>query len=261
MDVTIIGAGTMARGIGTRLIAGGCHLQILNRHPDAAEALAADLSSAASMSAASAMGSSAASMGSSAAGRSKGSKGSKGSAGSMGSSGGMGQPEAGPGSATAGELGTHPVLGEVVILAVPYPGVPEVATLVGDQLQGRIVVDITNPVDFSTFDRMVTPPTSSGAEEIARLLPGARMIKAFNTTFAGTLLTGTVGGMALDVFLASDDPGAIKTLCTLIEQGGMRPVEVGPLRRAHELEAMGFLHMLVQEPMNTQMTSALKIIS
>jgi predicted dinucleotide-binding enzyme len=162
---------------------------------------------------------------------------------------------------TAGELYTDPVRGEVVVLAVQYDAVAEIAARMGDQLNGRIIVDITNPVDLSTFDGLVTPPGSSAAQEIAALLPGARVVKAFNTTFAGTLLTGNIGGHPLDVFIASDDPGAAKTMSALVERAGLRPVEVGPLRRAHELESVGFLHMVVQEPLGTQMSSAVKILA
>jgi hypothetical protein len=163
--------------------------------------------------------------------------------------------------ASAGRLGTDEVRGEVVVLAVPYPAVADVAERIGDQLSGRVVVDISNPVDFATFDGLVTPADSSAAEEIATLLPQARLAKAFNTNFAGTLVAGDVSGQPLDVFIATDDAGAAKTLATLVEQGGLRPIEVGPLRRARELEAMGFLHITVQERMNGQFGTALKLVS
>jgi predicted dinucleotide-binding enzyme len=65
----------------------------------------------------------------------------------------------------------------------------------GHQLDGKVIVDITNPVDFATFDSLVTPAQSSAAEEIAKVAPaGAKVVEAFNTTFAGTLLTGQVAG-------------------------------------------------------------------
>jgi 8-hydroxy-5-deazaflavin:NADPH oxidoreductase len=161
----------------------------------------------------------------------------------------------------AGQFGEAPIRGEVVILAVPYGAAAEIAGRVGTQLQGRVVVDITNPVDFATFDRLVTPPGSSAAEEIQKLLPGARIVKAFNTIFAGTLLAGTVGGHPLDVFIASDDSGAAKTLTNLVESGGLHPIEAGPLRRSRELEAAAFLHMSVQQAINGEFRTALKILS
>ena len=65
----------------------------------------------------------------------------------------------------------------------------------GEELAGKLLVDITNPVDWGSFDRLVTPADSSAAEEIAgRLGDGARVVKAFNTTVAGTLVAGEVTG-------------------------------------------------------------------
>ena len=78
-----------------------------------------------------------------------------------------------------------------------------------EELSGKVVVDITNPVDWETFDGLVTPPDSSAAEEISRSAPeGARVVKVFNTTFAGTLVEGEVAGQPLDVYLAGDDEEA-----------------------------------------------------
>jgi NADPH-dependent F420 reductase len=214
MDVTIIGTGKMARGIGIRLASAGARLQILGRDADEARALANELSG-----------------------------------------------QAAADQVTAGHLGTDPVAGDVVVLAVPYDGAVEVAKRFSGELANRIVVDITNPVDFSTFDGMVVPPDSSAAQELAKLLPGATVVKAFNTTFAGTLTSGDVNGQPLDVFIATDSPEAAKAIASLVEQAGMRPVEVGPLRRARELEAAGYLHMLAQEPAGTHFGSALKLYS
>src|SRR3712207_2105260 len=80
-----------------------------------------------------------------------------------------------------------PVTGEVVVLAVPYGAVADVIAQRGAQLAGKIVVDITNPVDFATFDSLVVPADGSAAAEIAAALPQSRVLKAFNTTFAATL--------------------------------------------------------------------------
>ena len=78
--------------------------------------------------------------------------------------------------------------GDVVVLAVPYPAAAPLVQQYGDQLAGKVIVDITNPVDFSTMSPAVAPGTS-GTEEIAKTtLTGAKVVKAFNTTFAGTLV-------------------------------------------------------------------------
>jgi predicted dinucleotide-binding enzyme len=99
--------------------------------------------------------------------------------------------------------------GRIVVLAVPFDATKELVSGYGDALDGRIVIDITNPTDFTTFDSLVVGSGSSAAEEIAeRAHPGATVVKAFNTTFAGTLAAGEVAGQPLDVFIASDSPDA-----------------------------------------------------
>lgn len=87
------------------------------------------------------------------------------------------------------------------------------------------------------------------------------MVKAFNTTFAGTLVDGEVAGQPLDVFIAGDDADAKETVAELARGGGLNPIDVGPLRRARELERMGFLHMALQDGLGTGYGSAVKVIS
>jgi hypothetical protein len=153
---------------------------------------------------------------------------------------------------------------DMVVLAVPYPEGRRVAVEQGAALAGLTVVDTCNPVDFSTFDALLTSPGMSAAEEIARAVdsvtPAARVVKAFNTTFAATLIAGEAGGLPLDVFVASDDPAAKDTVATLVEAGGMRPVDAGPLRRARELEAFQLLHMTLQGPLGLDWSSAIKLL-
>lgn len=83
--------------------------------------------------------------------------------------------------------------------------------------------------------------------------------KAFNTTFAGTLVAGEAAGQQLDVLIAGDDAGAKRTIAELVEAGGMRPVDVGPLRRARQLEQLGFLHISVQAQLGAGFGSAIKL--
>jgi 8-hydroxy-5-deazaflavin:NADPH oxidoreductase len=163
------------------------------------------------------------------------------------------------GDVRAGTVG-DPITGEVVILAVWYPVVSELLAEYGDQLDGRVVIDITNPIDPEAFEPLKLE-AGSVAQEIASKVPGARVVKAFNTTFAGTLTQGEVGGQPLDVFLASDDDGAKSTVGQIVRDGGLRPVDAGPLARAHELEALGFLHMALQGPLGTGFASTVKVLS
>jgi NADPH-dependent F420 reductase len=136
-----------------------------------------------------------------------------------------------------------PITGDMVILAVPYPAVADVLAQRGQQLADKIVVDITNPLDVQTFDGLTVPPDGSATAEIAAALPTARVLKAFNTTFAGTLAAGTVGGQPTTVLIAGDDADAKAVLTGIVSSGGLRAIDVGGLKRARELEALAFLQI------------------
>jgi 8-hydroxy-5-deazaflavin:NADPH oxidoreductase len=130
-----------------------------------------------------------------------------------------------------------------------------------DQLAGKVVVDITNPVDTQTWDKLATPPRLSSAEEVQQLVPeGTPVVKAFNTTFAPTLVAGKVGGQQLDVLIAGDDEDAKQTVSQLASDGGLRPIDVGPLNRAQQLEQLGFLHISLQQPLDLGFSSAVKLV-
>jgi predicted dinucleotide-binding enzyme len=107
------------------------------------------------------------------------------------------------------------------------------------------------------MDRLVTPPGSSAAEEISTLLPGASVLKAFNTTFAGTLVEGQVAGHPLDVFVAGDEADA-KQRVGIGENGGLRPIDTGPLRRAREREAILVLRDHTAAPAGPQLCERLE---
>jgi 8-hydroxy-5-deazaflavin:NADPH oxidoreductase len=209
MKVTIVGAGNMGRGIGTRAVAGGHEVEIVDRDPSDAGALAEELGDSAS--------------------------------------------SLGPG---------EPFGGEVVVFAVYYPGIKDAVQQYADQIAGKVVVDITNPVDTDTWDRLATAPGSSSAEEVAELVPdGTAVVKAFNTTFAPTLVAGEVGGQPLDVLIAGDDEAAKQKVAQLVSHAGLRPLDVGPLARAQQLEQLGFLHISVQQPLGLGFASAVKLLS
>jgi hypothetical protein len=155
MRVTIIGVGSMGRGIGTRLVVGGNDVELIDNDPEDARVLAEEL--------------------------------------------------AGQGGSSATPLKDGPPGGEVIAFALPYRAAAGVVAEYGGQLAGRVVVDISNPVDFTTMDDLLTPPESSAAEELAALL--------------------TWG-----------------------------------LRRARQLEYLGFLHISLQDRLHTDFRSAVKFL-
>lgn len=214
MNVTIIGAGNMGRGIGTRMAAGGHSVIFVDANPDVAEKTAADVRAVAKN-------------------------------GATVSSSSLGNAE----------------LGEVVMLAVWYGTNLEIAKQLGAKLAGKIVVDIANPLN-ATYDGLATAPDSSSAEDLARVIaPGAKVVKAFNTTFAGTLLAGQVAGQPLDVFIAGDDTGAKDKVAQLVEDGGMRAIDTGLLSRSRQIEGMQLLQIVLQSKLGTNWGSAIKIIN
>ncbi len=144
--------------------------------------------------------------------------------------------------ATAATYGDA-LTGDVVVLALPYPAIAEVLATYGSQLSGKTIVDISNPVDFFTFDSLVTPADGSAAHVISRAVPGATVLKAFNTTFAATLGSGQVGGLPTTVLIVGDDTAAKAELAAVIQAGGVGAIDAGSLKRARELEAMGFLQL------------------
>ena len=138
--------------------------------------------------------------------------------------------------ATTGTYGTTPA-GDIVILAVPYTSAAAVVKDYGDTLDGKVIIDITNPVSPDAKG-LVTPGGSSGAQEIAKATTsGARFVKAFNTIFGHVLAKGG----HLDAFIAADDPEAKARVSTFIESLELRPFDVGGLPMAHTLEAVGLL--------------------
>jgi predicted dinucleotide-binding enzyme len=137
--------------------------------------------------------------------------------------------------ATTGTYGATPK-GDIVILAVPYSGAAAAVADFGEALDGKVVIDIANPV-APDLSGLVTPSGSSGAQEIAKGVPGAHVVKAFNTIFGHVLAKGG----RLDAFIAADDAAAKARVSTFLESLGLRPFDVGGLHMAQTLEALGLM--------------------
>ncbi len=126
---------------------------------------------------------------------------------------------------------------DVAILAVPYTAAKEVIDAAGpDNLRGKTLIDVTNPLT-GNMD-LAVGFHSSAAEEIAKLAPGARVVKAFNTVFAPNMSTGRVGSDRLTLFVAGDDPQAKHATMALGRDSGFEPLDAGPLSSARYLEPM-----------------------
>jgi 8-hydroxy-5-deazaflavin:NADPH oxidoreductase len=135
------------------------------------------------------------------------------------------------------------VTGDVVVLAVPYAALTDIVAQRGESLAGRTVVDLTNPVDFATMDALTVPADSSAAAELTAALPDSHVLKAFNTNFASTLASGSVGPLDTTVLVAGDEDQAKTAFAEVLVSSGLKAVDAGPLKRARELEALGFLQI------------------
>ena len=212
MNISIIGAGNMARGIGTRFIAGGNIVTVAGKDPVKATALAKDL---------------------------RASK---------------------PGAEAVAATIDAALANDVIVLALPFAAARDFAMANAAKLAGKVIIDITNPLN-DTYDDLATAPGKSAAEEIANLLPKSKVVKAFNTNFAGTLVVGAVDGHKLDVLVAGDDEGAKTLVIGLIEAGDSRGIDVGKLERARQLEGLGLLGITLQGPLGTGFQSAWKLVA
>jgi len=139
------------------------------------------------------------------------------------------------------DLGAAITAAEVVILATPYSVAADVAGQA--DFTGKLVIDVSNPVK-EDFSGLQVGLDSSAAEEIAKLMPGAAVVKAFNTIFAQHYGTGLkIDGRPLQTFVAADDEAARERVKRLATEIGLVPVDAGPLKNARYLEPLGFMNI------------------
>ena len=129
---------------------------------------------------------------------------------------------------------------ELLIVATPYGAAAEALREAGD-VSGKTVIDISNPLK-PDFSGLVVGFTSSGAEEIQKAVPGARVVKAFNTVFA-PVLGSEPGATKVQVLYAGDDEAAKQAVRALIESAGFEAVDAGPLSNARYLEPLAMLNI------------------
>jgi predicted dinucleotide-binding enzyme len=130
---------------------------------------------------------------------------------------------------------------ELVFLALPYTELDKALEDLGVALAEKAIVDVTNPL---TKDReLAIGFTTSGAEELQKRLPRARIVKAFNAVFAQTMEAGQAKGRPLTLFVAGDDASTKQAVLGLAGDIGFDPIDAGPLRNARLLEPLSFLNI------------------
>lgn len=148
---------------------------------------------------------------------------------------------------------------DVVVLAIPFGAADAVAADLGSLVDGKVVVDVSNPLT-PDYSGLATAGGPSAAERLATKLPRARIAKAFNTLFAGIQANPAAHDQELDGLYAADDETAGDRVADLIGSIGLRPVNAGPLARARELEALGFLNISLQVVHGGDWQSALVLV-
>lgn len=130
---------------------------------------------------------------------------------------------------------------DTVILATPYGAAADIAGKA--DFTGKLVIDVSNPIT-EDFSGLQVGLSTSAAEEVAALMPGANVVKAFNTIFAQHYANGLkIGGQSLQTFVAGDDEGARESVKALAEDIGLVPVDAGPLKNARYIEPIGFMNI------------------
>jgi predicted dinucleotide-binding enzyme len=147
---------------------------------------------------------------------------------------GVAQAEILGGGSTGGGLREAATFSETVLLATPFSGVSEAIKAAGP-LAGKVLIDITNPLT-PDFMGLTIGHTTSAAEAIAALAPGAKVVKAFNHLFAPVLKQGLPPGGKAVAFLCGDDEEAKNKVAELARSVGLDPLNAGPLRNARYLE-------------------------
>ena len=131
--------------------------------------------------------------------------------------------------------------GDVVFLAVPAAVAVDVARELAPSLAGKVVVDCNNPLVWKDGPVWAPPAEGSLAAAVAKVAPGARVVKGFNTFGAEFHKDPARAGVPAQVFVAADDADAKKLVMDIATRAGFSPVDAGPLRNAPVLENLAIL--------------------
>ena len=129
---------------------------------------------------------------------------------------------------------------DIIIAAVPFQAEREVAEKIREVANQKIVISLSNPLN-ETYNGLVTVPGTSAAEELQKLLPHSKVVKAFNTTFAADFAAPVIDGKQVDAFIAGNDADALQTVSELVQTAGFNPIIAGDLSVSRTLEAMQLL--------------------
>jgi NADPH-dependent F420 reductase len=164
------------------------------------------------------------------------------------------------GARSGGRYGEAARAADAVLLAVPWSAVPASLDELGD-LDGTILIDVTNPFREGSNTDQVELPGSSGAETIQALVPKARVVKAWNHVYSGVLRRAPeFDGTVPTVFVAGDDPEARRAVAGLVFDVGYEPADAGDLSSARFLEPLAALMTTLDRNSGGESVHALKLL-
>jgi predicted dinucleotide-binding enzyme len=148
--------------------------------------------------------------------------------------------------------------GDVIVLAIPWEAAANALGAAGP-LSGKTVIDCINPV-LPDLSGLALGTTTSAGEEIAKLIPKAKVVKCFNTLGATNFANPTFNGEKASMFFCGDDAGAKLIVSELGNQLGFDMVDAGPLAQARWLEAMAILWISMAHKYGGSQRSAFRLL-
>ncbi len=148
---------------------------------------------------------------------------------------------------------------DIIIAAVPHSAEKEIAESIREFANQKIVVSIANPLN-DTFSGLITDPGTSAAEELQKLLPHSKVVKAFNTIFAADFSSPEIGGQIPDALIAGDDEESLETVSELVKTAGFNPIVAGNLTVSRTLEQMQMLLIQLGMKYNYKQLAGWKIL-
>lgn len=148
---------------------------------------------------------------------------------------------------------------DIIILAVPYNLEAEIASSIKEVANQKIVISISNPLN-ETYNGLITSADTSAAEELQKLLPNSKVIKAFNTTFAADFTTPIINDKQVDAFIAGNDNDALQSVSEIVATAGFNPIIAGDLKVSRTLENMQLLLIQLGNKYNYNWLAGWKIL-
>jgi predicted dinucleotide-binding enzyme len=158
----------------------------------------------------------------------------------------------------SGSIADVAAFGDVIILALPWDAVREALATAGP-LTGKAVIDCVNPL-LPDLSGLALGTTTSAGEEIAKLIPSAKVVKCFNTVGYANLANPEFGDQKVSMFFAGDDAGAKLIVQELGNQLGFDMIDAGPLSQSRWLEAMAILWITMAYKYGGSQRSAFKLL-